>query len=277
MISVSCSCGRRFKAEDHHAGKRTRCPICGQLLTIGRPSAVAASNVSDNGEVPSWWFPSAPAPTQSASGSNPDDIQTMVVPASREAHLPAAGNPSTSEPSKASAPVFSRAMIFLALTFSALVLLVLGAVVWLQGGGRVERPEQAQPAPTLQTTQEESTPLHQESAVPQKTPIRARCGRSPVGPEGSASSRRLELKTPASRACLFLSFRLRVERVAETHGSGSPGEGRGYRQSRKRSWRAKQPRLCASYQGSNFEGPQSDRICHHGIWQATFRSNFKRC
>ena len=36
MISVSCSCGRRFKAEDHHAGKRTRCPVCGNMLVIGQ-------------------------------------------------------------------------------------------------------------------------------------------------------------------------------------------------------------------------------------------------
>src|SRR6516164_660847 len=56
MISVSCTCGRRFKAEDQHAGKRTKCPVCGNLLVIGQAPA-GSSGVNDNGEVPSWWFP----------------------------------------------------------------------------------------------------------------------------------------------------------------------------------------------------------------------------
>ena len=78
MISVSCSCGRRFKAEDHHAGKRTRCPVCGNMLVIGQSAIPGPSGISDNSEVPSWWFPSNPGPrtttatpptTRSGSGS----------------------------------------------------------------------------------------------------------------------------------------------------------------------------------------------------------------
>src|SRR3954454_127066 len=92
MISVSCSCGRRFKAEDHYAGKRTKCPVCGNMLVIGQSAVTGPSGVSDNGEVPSWWFPSNPGPRTTAtatppttrsgsgSGSDPDELPTMVIP-----------------------------------------------------------------------------------------------------------------------------------------------------------------------------------------------------
>ena len=142
MISVSCSCGRRFKAEDHHAGKRTHCPVCGKSLVIGRPPAADPSYVSDNAEVPSWWFPSSsPArvnspgklsPTQSGSGSDPDEIQTAIVPASKEVPPQAAGNHSAERKIKPPSPALNRATVLLAMTFSILVLLVLAAVIWLQ-------------------------------------------------------------------------------------------------------------------------------------------------
>src|SRR4051794_22540242 len=94
MISVSCTCGRRFKAEDQHAGKRTKCPVCGNLLVIGQSASIGPSSVKDNGEVPSWWFPTSPSPkatttvtpiptrsgSGSGSGSDPDDRPTMVIP-----------------------------------------------------------------------------------------------------------------------------------------------------------------------------------------------------
>jgi hypothetical protein len=97
MISVSCTCGRRFKAEDHHAGKRTRCPVCGNLLVIGQAPA-GPSGVNDNGEVPSWWFPTsstskAGSGSTSRSGSNPDDIQTVILPPKPSSHTDAPGTP----------------------------------------------------------------------------------------------------------------------------------------------------------------------------------------
>jgi len=96
MIVVSCSCGRRFKAEDHHAGKRTKCPVCGNLLMIGQPVSVGPSGVNDNGELPAWWFPPGvpisqvganltpphtppTTPVSTASGSNPDEIPTVEM------------------------------------------------------------------------------------------------------------------------------------------------------------------------------------------------------
>ena len=34
MISVMCECGKRLKAEDRHAGRRTKCPNCGAWNTL---------------------------------------------------------------------------------------------------------------------------------------------------------------------------------------------------------------------------------------------------
>ncbi|HEV3338791.1 MAG TPA: HEAT repeat domain-containing protein [Pirellulales bacterium] len=51
-ISVVCQCGKKFQAKDEHAGARTKCPVCGQPLTIpaangstptARPAAPPAS------------------------------------------------------------------------------------------------------------------------------------------------------------------------------------------------------------------------------------------
>jgi hypothetical protein len=60
-------------------------------LVIGQAPVTSSSGVSDNGEVPSWWFPGGSSPRSSMSspprepppptrsGSNPDDIQAAVV------------------------------------------------------------------------------------------------------------------------------------------------------------------------------------------------------
>ncbi|HSV15091.1 MAG TPA: hypothetical protein VLI90_12605 [Tepidisphaeraceae bacterium] len=44
-IVVACNCGKRFKAGDQFAGKRTKCPGCGQALTIpgGAPAVATAA------------------------------------------------------------------------------------------------------------------------------------------------------------------------------------------------------------------------------------------
>jgi hypothetical protein len=36
-IHATCSCGARFRAKPEHAGKRAKCPSCGQSLTIPNP------------------------------------------------------------------------------------------------------------------------------------------------------------------------------------------------------------------------------------------------
>jgi hypothetical protein len=87
MIRVVCTCGRAFKAEDRHAGKRTKCPECGTVLTIGS-ARISSSSGADVNEVPAWWYPSDPetpdsratAPTRSDSDAGPDAVKTMVLP-----------------------------------------------------------------------------------------------------------------------------------------------------------------------------------------------------
>lgn len=91
MIRVVCGCGRVFKAEDRHSGKRTRCPVCGTGLTIGQTPA-SSSSEGDLDEVPSWWFPADPEgpgdPSAAISDSaDPDAIRTEILPPP-EAALP---------------------------------------------------------------------------------------------------------------------------------------------------------------------------------------------
>src|SRR5271157_3965983 len=151
MISVSCSCGRKFKADDHHAGKRTRCPVCGNMLVIGQAPVASSSGVSDNGEVPSWWFPSGSSPRPSIplppreplpptrSGSNPDDIQTAVVP-SQPGIYPEPSSPTQGKaglPVQPSALGSGNAKLRPGIMTGALVICVLGlgAIIWLQTTG----------------------------------------------------------------------------------------------------------------------------------------------
>ncbi len=60
MIRVVCGCGRVFKAEVRHSGKRTRCPACGANLVIG-PTPASSVSEGDREKAPTWWYPSAPA------------------------------------------------------------------------------------------------------------------------------------------------------------------------------------------------------------------------
>jgi len=43
-IAFSCSCGRKINAKDEHAGKKAKCPGCGQVVTV--PGKVAAGAVA---------------------------------------------------------------------------------------------------------------------------------------------------------------------------------------------------------------------------------------
>ena len=44
-IQVACSCGQKFSAKDELAGKRAKCPKCGQPLVIG---ALAKAKVASS-------------------------------------------------------------------------------------------------------------------------------------------------------------------------------------------------------------------------------------
>ena len=49
-ISVSCKCGKRFKARDEYAGRHTKCPSCGEPLTIPTETPIDAVLVDDQSE-----------------------------------------------------------------------------------------------------------------------------------------------------------------------------------------------------------------------------------
>lgn len=162
MISVSCTCGRRFKAEDQHAGKRTKCPVCGNMLVIGQSAGIGPSGVKDNGEVPSWWFPTSPSPkatttvtpiptrSGSSSGSDTDDLPTMVIP-SQPGFRPGiqvggrGGSPGSTQ-SGESGPTASRLPVALLGGALAMAVVGLSAILWFQTRGNGVGPAPNPPA-----------------------------------------------------------------------------------------------------------------------------------
>ncbi len=159
MIRVFCACGRAFKAEDRHAGRRTKCPECGAELTIG-PAPNASSSGGDTDDVPAWWHPSnaaaqsarGTAPTRSGSDPGTDGVNTMVLPAGydpkKSAQAPGQSPPaSTQGRAQATAPKapigapgeFAELPPFPVKKFWAISagtiafsVLVVGALVWLR-------------------------------------------------------------------------------------------------------------------------------------------------
>jgi hypothetical protein len=49
MISVSCSCGKTLRAKDEYAGRKARCPGCGE--TVSFPAAVSEEEFFDDDEL----------------------------------------------------------------------------------------------------------------------------------------------------------------------------------------------------------------------------------
>jgi hypothetical protein len=153
MIRVFCTCGRAFKTEDRHAGKETKCPECGADLTIG-PVPNTSSSGSDTDEVPAWWNPNDPtaqaargaAPPENGRVSNPDAVNTVVLPAGRDPitkppaaaptgpRAPALKAPVGAHlrvPARPSFPVGKDWAIYGGTTIALLVLAV-GAIIWLR-------------------------------------------------------------------------------------------------------------------------------------------------
>jgi hypothetical protein len=82
-ISVVCQCGKKFQAKDEHAGARTKCPVCGQPLTIPKPiEAKAAATPSAVNAAPAAIAakqPAVAAPKQPAAAKAP--AQAPAAPA----------------------------------------------------------------------------------------------------------------------------------------------------------------------------------------------------
>jgi hypothetical protein len=144
MIRVVCGCGRVFKAEDRHSGKRTKCPVCGTALTIGG-TPVSSSSGGDFDEVPSWWYPSDPegqsAPGATSSGGGDlDALRTAVFPPSSDpSHTNVLGNHSRFAIPADGAGLWTptssvsrvRRLWGLSVGTATLAVLALGAIVWI--------------------------------------------------------------------------------------------------------------------------------------------------
>ena len=44
-IIFECKCGKRFRSKDEYAGKKMKCPVCGELLVIEKKETLAGSAV----------------------------------------------------------------------------------------------------------------------------------------------------------------------------------------------------------------------------------------
>lgn len=55
-ISVICQCGKKFHAKDEHAGARTKCPVCGQPLTIPKAGPAAQPHPDYQGKRVADWL-----------------------------------------------------------------------------------------------------------------------------------------------------------------------------------------------------------------------------
>jgi Spherulation-specific family 4 len=169
MIRVICTCGRAFKAEDRHAGKRTKCPECGASLTIG-PAPISSSSGGGAKEVPAWWYPSEPtaqaeratAPTRSGSDPGADAANTMVLPPGfspkpqASSQRPTAASSTSGQVSPPRAPVgppvplpgsrpFPVTMLWaIASATVALLILAVCATLWLRSP--TSKPDEISPA-----------------------------------------------------------------------------------------------------------------------------------
>ena len=210
MIRVVCDCGRVFKAEDRHAGKRTKCPVCGTSLTIGE-ATVPSSSGGDIDEVPSWWYPadpegqSPPGPITGQGVRGNDALATAVFNSNPDlSHLNVPGNqsrlPVTASGSHQTSPrSISRVRRLWALSAGTAILaiLALGAIVWMRSIAPVgvgERPESqtaTDPSPPPQVPDSNPRPSDPPATSPGKTdPTASRTSPARV-------TRRLRLLVPA--------------------------------------------------------------------------------
>ncbi len=82
-IDFSCNCGKRFRVEDHLAGKRVRCKQCGhELLVPSIEPEVTLLEEHDEIGIVAEPPPSPRAPSRAASRPGPSQQQPQSVPAS---------------------------------------------------------------------------------------------------------------------------------------------------------------------------------------------------
>jgi Spherulation-specific family 4 len=154
MIRVVCVCGRVFKAEDRHAGRRTRCPACGASLVIG-PTPAADSGADLDGS-PSGWYPTDPTAVIGAE-SRPApphcDSESMPTAIIEPAVVPAQEQRAVGGDMRASAPGLARRLWTVTGAVAASLLLAFGLLYWIHvavpGRGRAmaSRAQPGVPSP----------------------------------------------------------------------------------------------------------------------------------
>jgi hypothetical protein len=137
MIRVVCGCGRVFKAEFRHAGKRTRCPACGMCLIIGQTPS-SGSGEGDVEEVPSWWYPSVPPgsigtePSFPVAYGDPESVRTAFL---EPGPVPSATNPGGHQGGGGRGPAVpagaGRSLWTLAGAVAVMAALALGVLCWI--------------------------------------------------------------------------------------------------------------------------------------------------
>jgi hypothetical protein len=206
MIRVVCGCGRVFKAEARHSGKRTRCPVCGTSLIIGQTPA-SSSSEGDLDEVPSWWYPSDPQDPFGSGGvppgraADPESVRTAILPPAPEPGLEVERGDETGREDPrlgeglrpASRPVAAgRRLWTLAGAVAASAVLALGVLFWMRAAssGRGEGiPAQG---PSVRRDGGRG------AAVPEVGEVRDRDTASAVpGRRSATAARRLRLLVPA--------------------------------------------------------------------------------
>src|SRR5258708_3635722 len=91
-IVVACQCGKRFKAGDQFAGKRTRCPGCGQPLTI--PAV-----------------PAPPAPPRPVPPQAREPVDLLSLGTEEEVFQPAAAEAPPAKPASRKVPAAAAAVV----------------------------------------------------------------------------------------------------------------------------------------------------------------------
>jgi hypothetical protein len=83
-IDVACKCGRISRAKDHLAGKRAKCPACGNIVTVPSPpndAELAAAQLLLENDGP------ATSPAEKAIGSPDPKPATAPVAEAREKNV----------------------------------------------------------------------------------------------------------------------------------------------------------------------------------------------
>jgi hypothetical protein len=135
MITITCSCGRRFQTKDENAGKRTKCPICGNGLIVPALGVdTEPAEKADKPVPPSWWYPKgqpeipkASVMPGSPSGETKTEIKAPPEVFPEQVQV-------TSSPDKKS----NRLMI--ASGIGCVGLLFLGLIVWMGYPGSTPQP-----------------------------------------------------------------------------------------------------------------------------------------